>query len=91
MLVDAQEDAVVIAHLIRGEWVAACDAHGQHIPFRTLKQLLVQSCEGQRREKSPLLTEGADLRVHVLGQQQLFHFGDFPLKILYCVGGDRDQ
>ena len=33
MLVDSQQNAVVIAHLVRGEWIAAGRTGGQHIPF----------------------------------------------------------
>ena len=49
VLVDAQEDAVIIAHLITGEGVAAGRAQGQHIALGPFKEAALQADQGQGR------------------------------------------
>ena len=47
MLIDTQQDAVVVAHLIAGEGVAAGRSQGQHIPLGSLIQPPLQGYQGQ--------------------------------------------
>ena len=66
MLVDAQQDAVVVAHLIGCERVAACRTERQYVALRPLKQSALQRNQRQRRQKSLFLAKGAGLHVHIL-------------------------
>ena len=47
VLVDAQEDAVVITHLVAGKGIAACRSQGQHIALGAFKEAALQ---GDQRE-----------------------------------------
>ncbi|KAF5035211.1 hypothetical protein DSECCO2_588030 [anaerobic digester metagenome] len=42
VLVDAQQNAVIVAHFIAGKGVAACGAQGQHVALGAFIQLLFQ-------------------------------------------------
>lgn len=66
MLIDPQQDAVVITHLITGKGVAACRSQRQHISLGALIQMPFHSCQGQGGKKSLLLREGARLNIHIL-------------------------
>ena len=66
MLVDAEQDAVVVAQLIRRERIAACCAQRQHIPLTAFKERFVQLHERKRGSECLLLTEIAALHVHIL-------------------------
>ena len=47
MLVHPQQDAVVVAHLVAGEWVTAGCTQGQHVSLGPLKQPPLQGYQGQ--------------------------------------------
>ena len=91
MFVDAEQDAVVVAQLIRCERIAACCAQRQHIPLTALKERSIQLHERKRRAERLFLTEVAALDVHVLRNEQLFHFGAFPVQIIRIVCGHGDK
>ena len=66
VFVDTEQNAVVIAQLIRRERIAACRAQCQHIPFAALKERFIQLHKRKRRSECLLLTEIAALHVHIL-------------------------
>ena len=49
VLIDAQEDAVVITHLIAGKGVAACRSQGQYVALGAFKETALQADQGQGR------------------------------------------
>ena len=91
VLVHAQQDAVIIAHLIAGVGVAACRPQGEDVALGTLKEVFLQRNQGQGGQKSLLLAEGTGLYVHVLRQQQLFHLGAFPFQLIHAARRDGNQ
>ena len=91
VLVDAEKNAIVITHLIACKWIAAGRAGGKDIALRPLVELAFQRDQGQRGQKSLLLTKGTGLNIHVLRKQELFHFRDLPFKVIHTVGCDSDE
>ena len=91
VLVDAEQDAIVVAQLIRRERIAACRAQRQHIPLAALKERFVQLHERKRRPERLLLTEAAALHVHILRNEQLFHLRTLPVQIIGVVRGHGDE
>ncbi len=91
MFVDAEQDAIVVAQLIRRERIAACRAQRQYVPLAALKERFIQLHERKRRSERLLLTEVAVLHVHVLRNKQLFHLRTFPVQIIGGVCGHGDE
>ena len=91
VLVDAKEYAVVVAHLIACEWVAAGGAQGQNIAFGAFIESVLQSGQRERGQESLLLTEGTGLHIHVLRDQQLFHLRAFPFQIIHIISRYGDK
>ena len=91
MLVDAEQNTVVVAQLIRCERIAACRAQCQHVPLAAFKERFIQLHERKRRAERLFLTEIAALHVHVLRNKQLFHFGAFPVQIVRVIRRHGDK
>lgn len=91
MLVDAEQNTVVVAQLIRCERIAACRAQCQHVPLAAFKERFIQLHERKRRPKRLLLTEITALHVHILRNEQLFHLCALPVQIIGGVCGHGDK
>ena len=91
VFVDAEQDTVVVTQLIRRERIAACRAQRQHIPLAAFKERFIQLHERKRRAERLFLTEIAALHVHVLRNEQLFHFGAFPVQIVRVIRRHGDK
>lgn len=91
VLVDAEQNTVVVAQLIRCERIAACRAQCQHVPLAAFKERFIQLHERKRRPKRLLLTEITALHVHILRNEQLFHLCALPVQIIGGVCGHGDK
>ena len=91
VLVDTKQNAVIIAHLITGKWVAACSAACQQITLTALIEPLFHIHKGQGREKRLFLPKMAIYDVHILGKKQFSHFADFPFQLLFIGSSNGNQ
>ena len=91
IFVDSQKDAVVIAHLKRGEGIAAGRAARQQVALAALIKPFLHRDQREGRKKRLLFTEVAGADIHILRKQELFHFADFPLQILHRGGRHSNQ
>ena len=91
VFIDAEKNTVVIAHLIAGEGIAAGSSRCQNITLRPLIELALQRSQRERGQKSLLLTKGTGLHIHILREQELFHFRDLPFEIIHAAGCDGDK
>ena len=91
VLVDAEQNTVVVAQLIRCERIAACCAQRQHIPLAAFKERFIQLHERKRRPKRLLLTEITALHVHILRNEQLFHLRTLPVQIVRVIRRHGDE
>ena len=91
VFIDAEKNTVVIAHLIAGEGIAAGSSRCQNITLRPLIELALQRNQRERGQKSLLLTKGTGLHIHILREQELFHFRDLPFEIIHAAGCHGDK
>ena len=91
VFVDTKQDSVIIAHLKRCEGIAACNAGSQYVPFGTGEQLSLQRYQRQCRQHRLLFPKMTGYSLHVLRQQQLFHFVGAPLQFFQAVGCDGNE
>ena len=94
IFVDSQKNAIVIAHLKRSEGITAGRAARQQVAFAALIKPFLHGNQREGRKKRLLFTEVAGADIHILRQQEFFHFADFPLQILHrggCHGNQQIQ
>ena len=91
MFVDTKKNAVVITNAITDKWITACRTGSQRIAFGKFVKFFVQADQRKRRQESLLLQKVTGAKIHVLRNQQLFHFLNPPLEFFQIVSCDCNQ
>ena len=83
IFVDSQKNAIVIAHLKRGEGIAAGRTARQQVALAALIEPFLHRDQREGRKKRLLFTEVAGADIHILRKQELFHLADFPFQVFH--------